>query len=99
MVDHIDTYGPKADWGDRWKNLRLATPTENSRNRRIGINNRSGRPGVCWVTSARKWRAFIVVARRQVLLGDFADKEMAIAARIAAEVRLFGEFRPTEIAA
>jgi hypothetical protein len=95
QVDHIDTYGPKADWGDRWENLRLATNAENGRNRRVGTNNKSGHSGVFWWPRTGRWHANIKFGGRQIHLGIFADKEAAIAARRSAEANLFGEFRPT----
>lgn len=92
-VDHKDTYGPKADWGDRWENLRLATDSQNGMNRRIMPNNTSGYPGVVWHARDERWQAQIWKDKKAIHLGQFLTKKDAIAARQAAELELFGEYR------
>lgn len=93
-LDHKETDGPKADFGNRWSNLRLASNTDNSRNSRVGRNNLSGYTGVWWDSQRRKWKAKIYVGQRQIHLGFFDDIEMAAAARRSAEIEYFGEFAP-----
>ena len=91
QVDHID--GNPAN--NRIENLRLATDAENQRNRQnLGRHNSSGSTGVCWDIRAQKWRAGIMVNRRQIHLGYFTNKQSAIAARRLAEATHFGEFAP-----
>jgi hypothetical protein len=83
FVDHIS--------GDRSNNcltnLRSVNKTENARNARVGKNNRSGYNGVHWVTRERKWRSCIYVSGKKVSLGDFSEKQDAVAARKKAEVK------------
>lgn len=74
QVDHID--------GDilnnRWSNLRPATAKQNSR-------NRSGVVGVYWQKRGQTWRAKMKVDRKDIHLGNFKNKDDAIAARKQAE--------------
>jgi len=88
-VDHIDGnyYNNKID------NLRLATHGENQRNRKLQINNTSGRTGVCWYKRYQTWASYIYVDKKRIHLGSFTDKEDAIQAREEAEIKYFGEFR------
>lgn len=67
QVDHVD--------GDRLNNtrpnLRVVGPAQNQHNRRNKRTGSSQFKGVSWSKSQRKWRATIVVAGKQVWLGDF----------------------------
>ncbi|TGQ35329.1 HNH endonuclease [Mesorhizobium sp. M4B.F.Ca.ET.214.01.1.1] len=88
LLDHRN--GMRAD--NRWKNLREATPVQNSRNRRPGKRNSSGTVGVSFVASTQRWEAYIGLDNRCVTLGRFTDKDKAIAARREAEKQHYGEF-------
>ena len=83
FVDHIS--GDRSD--NRLANLRSVGKAENARNTRLAKNNTSGHNGVHWVTRERKWRACIYVGGQKVGLGDFADKQDAVAARRAADAQ------------
>jgi hypothetical protein len=89
-IDHIN--GNPLD--NRAQNLRLATRTENNRNRRLGVKNKSEVRGVCWHFTAKKWRAQICCNKKIVHLGVFANLDDARRAREEAELRLHGEFSP-----
>ena len=82
FVDHIS--GDRSD--NRLANLRSVGKAENSRNTRLGRNNTSGHNGVHWVMREQKWRACIYVDGRKLSLGDFAEKQDAVAARRAADI-------------
>lgn len=88
QVDHKD--------GDRLNNapdnLRLATPTENARNRKRHGNNTSGQPGVSWCNRRKMWWARVTVNYEQRMLGYFASAEEAGAVVRAAKAELFGDF-------
>jgi hypothetical protein len=83
-IDHIN--GNKID--NRLVNLREATPSLNSSNRGIAINNKSGEIGIFWNAIRERWRAQITQNGKQQFLGEFKTKEEAIRARKAAEIAL-----------
>jgi hypothetical protein len=97
-VDHRDGDG----LNNTRANLRLATATENARNRRVnGKNNTTGYKGVIRRPDRPgKFRARIVIAGKAKGLGDFNDPVKAAKAYDAAARRYFGEFArvnfPTE---
>lgn len=81
QVDHINHV--RND--NRIENLRNVSPTENGRNKDLCSDNKSGVNGVSWHKRDKRWRAHIVIARKQIHLGNFINKEDAIAARFAAD--------------
>ena len=81
-VDHINRN--RSD--NRIKNLREATRTENTRNKTIQLNNKSGFCGVRFHKKDKKWTASIGVHRKLIHLGNFTDIEDAIVARKSAEI-------------
>lgn len=89
-IDHKDR--DKAN--NRRSNLRLATKSENGRNRGPQSNNTSGVKGVSWNKGREKWEAHITHNGRQKHLGLYTDINDAIAARRAAELKYHGEFAP-----
>ena len=91
MIDHRD--GNRAN--NRWSNLRLATQSENSANRRRHMNNTSGFKGVSLCPSG-KWRAYVTRNNRKIYLGRYATPQAAHAAYVAAARKLFGEFARSE---
>lgn len=82
-VDHINHV--RTD--NRLINLRLVTSQGNARNRSRLNTNTSGVTGVSYYKPTRKWKATIYVDSKPIHLGFFVDKEEAIAARKAAEVK------------
>jgi hypothetical protein len=80
-IDHINH--DRAD--NRIQNLRSIPVAENLRNKSRDKRNTSGKTGVSWDSRTNKWFAKICVDKKQISLGLFADKEDAIAARVAAE--------------
>lgn len=88
QIDHRNL-----DKGDnRWANLRLATPAQNGQNTSLRRNNTSSCKGVTWLAARRKWRARLVLNKREISLGYFGDFEAAKAAYEAAARQHFGEF-------
>lgn len=87
--DHIN--GDKLD--NRKANIRFVPQELNSQNRGKGKNNTSGHTGVSWQVRYKKWSAYITVNRKRIHLGTFSDRQDAIAAREAAEIKYFGEYR------
>lgn len=80
---------------NRWINLREATHGQNITNRPAQANNKCGVKGVSWFSQTHKWRAAIVVNRKQIHLGLFATIELAAAAYQAASIQYHGEFGRT----
>jgi hypothetical protein len=79
-IDHIN--GDPSD--DRWSNLRPATHAQNSKNRKLNVNNSSGYKGV--FLNKGRWRAVINSDGQRYHLGYFATQaEAAFAYRYAAD--------------
>lgn len=88
QVDHRNL-----DKGDnRWSNLRLATASQNGQNSPPKSNNTSSCKGVSWYAAGKKWRARLVLNKREISLGYFDDFEDAKAAYEKAASEHFGEF-------
>ena len=84
QIDHIN--GIRTD--NRIKNLREVTGSENLKNQKISVKNKSGVTGVCRHGNTDKWVAFIKVNRRKRHLGLFSRFEDAVKARKQAEKEL-----------
>lgn len=87
-IDHIN--GDRAD--NRWCNLRQVSKAQNMWNAKRPSANVSGVKGVSWVAERNQWLARITVNGRKIHLGQFDDKQQAIAARLAGEAKYHGEF-------
>lgn len=93
-VDHIDGNG----LNNRIENLRLATKAENCRNRRP-ISAPGRFRGVYKIKKKKDrhnqtkfWQVRIMVNWNMIYLGCFETQEEAIAARVEAEKKYYGEF-------
>ena len=87
-IDHIDGNG----LNNRKANLRTATHSENQCNRPAPSNNTSGFKGVSFEARRNKWRAEITKSGRNIHLGYFAEKQLAVAAWTAAAADHHGEY-------
>lgn len=76
-VDHIDGNAGN----NALANLRATSHKENMRNVKRGSSNTSGSTGVYWNARDQIWVAQITVSGRTKILGRFADKVEAAAAR------------------
>lgn len=83
QIDHIN--GNRDD--NRIANLRVVTPLENMRNRRLQHKNHTGHQGIR-PTKHGTWFASIGIANSLKVLGTFRSKEAAVAARKNAEIEL-----------
>lgn len=90
VVDHIN--GEKTD--NRKCNLRICTIKENARNVKASKNNKTGHLGIS-ITKYGRYRARIMVDRKEISLGHYEKIEDAIKARKEAEIKYFGEYSPT----
>lgn len=88
-VDHVN--GNKLDC--RRSNLRYATSTQNNQNQSASTRKHHG---VSFNRSCTQnpWCARITVNKKLIVLGYFQNVDAAMAARIEAEKRYFGEFAP-----
>jgi hypothetical protein len=69
------------------ENLRLVTPSENSKNRSTPKDNKSGHVGLCWRKDKKKWQVQIGTNGKNIHIGYFKNKEDAIKARKEAELK------------
>jgi len=91
FVDHRD--GNTLD--NRKENLRLATPTENNRNRRrMNPQNTSGFNGVFWEKNISKWRVQVSLNNKTRHVGVYETLSDAVEARRRASLEFYGEFSP-----
>lgn len=70
FIDHINH--DKTD--NRLSNLRLATNAENQQNRQASL-------GVSWCNRRNKWRARVEHNKKQIHLGYYESKDLAVEAR------------------
>jgi hypothetical protein len=92
VVDHIN--GDSTD--NRWCNLRLATSSENQRNRtRINKNNGAGLTGAYQNRKEYSKRWFSSIGGKH--LGSFSTKEEAHEAYRKAAIEKYGSFAPDRL--
>lgn len=90
VVDHI--HGEQSRNDNRKDNLRVASVSQNGRNRKRGKNNKSGVVGVYKHKLTNTWKAYICIDNHNIWLGAFDDIDDAIKARKEAEEKYFGEW-------
>ena len=87
-VDHVfhNTFD------NRKKNLRVCKHFQNTASQVTRSDNTSGKKGVHWRKERNKWSASITYNKKTYSLGCYEKFEDAVAAREAAEKKLFGQF-------
>ena len=87
-----DHRNPSKTLDNRLENLRITDRVGNGGNSRFSKNNTSGYKGVYWNKEKRKWSAQIMVNRKHINLGYFANIKDGYEAYCRAAVKNFGEF-------
>lgn len=92
FVDHRDLNKSN----NRWRNLRLATKSQNQANIGLTKGNASGLKGVSRYRAGERygkpWQSGIRKDGKSIHLGHYATKEEAAHAYMLAAAKLFGEF-------
>ena len=83
LVDHKN--GEKSRYDNRKGNLRIATSSLNQINKKKLPNKYSDVTGISWLEYAKKWRAYIGVNGKQIVLGHYDCFDDAVQARKRAE--------------
>lgn len=90
VVDHIN----RKPYDNRKSNLRICKPIENTINRSLQGNNKTGVTGVMLIKRNSKYRAEITVNKKKMWLGEYNNIEDAMKVRKLYEEKYFGEFNP-----
>ena len=73
QVDHLN----RDSMDNRWKNLAASSQEENTKNRSMSSNNKSGVNCVSWNRASGKWMARVNLGGKLKYLGLFTDLEEA----------------------
>lgn len=88
QIDHRDGDG----MNNRIDNLRDSTHSQNQRNQRLHVRNKTGVRGVCLCKRTGRWQALIWDGNgKRIYIGRFDTIEDAAAARKEAELKYWGE--------
>lgn len=93
IIDHKDRN--KAN--NNYKNLRSVSSLENSQNRTMAKNNRTGFTGVFYDKRMKKYKSQITFNGKQIHLGVFDCKYEAYKSRVVAEGKYFGDLTPVPV--
>lgn len=83
QVDHIDHVRDN----NRWSNLREVTNADNSKNTSVSLNSSTKVNGVSFMKTKNKYRAYIMVNKKQISLGLYENLEDAKEARRKADIK------------
>jgi len=66
-------------------------------NSKLRSDNTSGVKGISWNKEKQKYEVYINVNKKRIRLGRYKQLSYAVAARIWAEEKYFGEFRNKDL--
>lgn len=90
-IDHID--GDKLN--NRKRNLRIATHSQNMKNKKLAKNNKTGYKGVHFCNTRQYFVARIAINKKRIVIGTFIDVIEAAKAYDKAAIKYHGEFART----
>jgi hypothetical protein len=88
MVDHID--GNKLN--NKIENLRPADKNKNQHNQKLKVTNTSGFKNVSLCPQTKKWKVSIKLNGKDIMLGRFANIELADLVAQEARAKYHGEY-------
>jgi len=89
IVDHID--GNKLN--NKIENLRKATKSQNSLNKKTRVDSRSGIKNVYWYKPTEKWKVAISINQKRKHIGYFENLELAELVALEASNKFHGAFQ------
>jgi hypothetical protein len=92
QIDHRDPDGPKCDFGNRWENLRPASPMQNRWNSRSRKRSGTSVSAIGVEKKGNRFRSVINVDRKRIRLGYFKTETEAALAYDHAAKQWHGEF-------
>ena len=87
-LDHIDCN----PLNNHIENLRPTTHSQNQQNTKLRVDNKSGVKGVNWREDIGKYRTYISLKGKRILLGNFKDIKLAEKTVREARIKYHGEF-------
>lgn len=93
VIDHID----RNTLNNKIENLRLVDISKNSVNKKLLSNNSSGFVGISWYKPNSRWRVYVAINKKQIILGYFVDIDVAIYTRIKYMLSNFNGFCDREL--
>jgi hypothetical protein len=88
QIDHIN----RNSLDNRIENLRPATASQNTMNRKLFANSTSGCRGVSWHKKRGMWWSYVDVNKKRKSLGYFNDLELADLVAVEARSKFHGQF-------
>lgn len=88
VADHINRIRDD----NRWLNIRNCQQHQNCCNTKLSIKNTSGVKGVSYRKDTGKWRSYVTIKNKKIMLGSFDEFNTAASVSYFARKYLHGEF-------
>jgi hypothetical protein len=92
LLGHYADHADRDGLNNQDYNLRTATGSQNSANRGMMKNSKSGHRGVWWSKRSQKWQTGVRVSRKMIHGGYFDKLEDAVSAVDSLRKQCFGEY-------